>query len=439
MWRRLWKPLVIVLPWTAIVLAVLYIIYRLVDPLPPRRFAIAAGIPGTGYDVVARQYARILARDGVDLEVHNYASAIEHFDVLRDATSPVQAALTTFGFTQPSDAATLYSLGGISDTAIFLFYKNAEPITRFAQFRGKRLSIGMPRTALRTLMLDVLKATGALDDSIRLSDLDYREAIDALIAGEIDVAMVATQIDDSLLQRALGAPGIQLMNVAQAEAIAKTVPGLKHVVLWRGLISLDRDIPDSDIDLLALRNRLLVRKDLHPALQYLLLEAMREVHGAPGPFNRLGEFPAEQPNDLPLSPTAQAFYRSGPTFWQRYTSFWLTSLLNRLVFFVIPVVAMLIPIIGFAPRFYRWLHVRRIDQLHRALGNLERELAQSADRCRFVEYQTRIAEIESAVRLLKVARPFEVDLQRLRIHLRMVQEEVSRMGALPADALRHRG
>ena len=193
MWGRSWKPLVIVLPWAAIVLVVLYIIYRLVDPLPPRHLAIAAGIPGTGYDVLARQYAPILARDGVDLEVRNYASAIEHFDVLRDAASPVQAALTTFGFTQASDAATLYSLGGISDTAIFLFYRNAEPITRFAQLHGKRLSIGTPKTALRTLMLDVLKATGALDDSIRLSDLDYREAIDALIAGEIDVAMVATQ------------------------------------------------------------------------------------------------------------------------------------------------------------------------------------------------------------------------------------------------------
>ena len=73
------------------------------------------------------------------------------------------------------------------------------------------------------------------------------------------------------------------------------IPGLKRLVLWRGLISLTRDIPSSDMDLLALRNRLLVRKDLHPALQYLLLGAMREVHGAPGPFNRLGEFPAEQP------------------------------------------------------------------------------------------------------------------------------------------------
>ena len=157
----------------------------------------------------------------------------------------------------------------------------------------------------------------------------------------------------------LGAPGIRLMSVAQAEAIAKTVPGLKHVVLWRGLLDLSRDIPNSDVDLLASRNRLLVRKDLHPALQYLLLEAMREVHWPAGPFNRLGEFPAEQPNDLPLSPTAEAFYRSGPTFWQRYTSFWLTSLLNRIVFFVIPVVATLIPVIGFALPFYRWLHTRR--------------------------------------------------------------------------------
>ena len=427
--RRLSKPLVIVIAWAAIVLASLYVVYRLVDPLPPRHFAIAAGIAGTTYDEFARQYARILARNGVELEVRNYAGAVEHFDVLRDAASGVQAAITTFGFTEPRDAETLYSLGGISDSAIFIFYRNAEPITQFAQFRGKRLSIGTPTTALRSLMLEVLKATGALDDSTRLVDLDYVAAIDALIAGEIDAAMFPLRVDDSLLQRALAAPRVRLMNVAQAEAVSKTVPGLKHVVLWRGLISLARDIPNSDINLLAVRTRVLVRKDLHPALQYLLLEAMRDVHWGPGPFNRLGEFPAEQPNDLPLSPTAEAFYRSGSTFWQRYTSFWLTSLLNRIVFFVIPVVAMLIPVIGFAPRLFRSLFVRRIEKLHHALGNLERDFEHSSDMSRFSEYQTRIAEIESAVRSLKVARPFEVDLHRLRVHLRMVQEDISRMGA----------
>jgi uncharacterized protein len=428
MWPRF--PLVIVIASAAIAVAALYVTYRLIDPLPPRRFAIAAGAVGSGYDNFARHYARILARDGVELEIRNSAGAVENLDLLRDPASGVQAALTTFGVTQPRDAD-IYSIGGIFDAAIFIFYRNAEPIAQFAQFRGKRLSIGRPGTALRSLILPVLRATEALDASTHLSDLDPAEAIDALIAGEIDVAIFPSPLDGILLKRALGVPGIRLMNVEQAEAIAKTVPGLKHVVLWRGLIDLSRDIPNSDVDLLAFRNRMLVRQDLHPALQYLLLEAMREVHWAPGPFNRLGEFPAEQPNDLPLSATAEAFYRSGPTFWQRYTSFWFTSLLNRIVFFVIPVVALMIPLIGFARPFYRWLHMRRIDQLHRALGKLERELTRSADTSRVVKYQTQIAEIESAVRSLKVARPFEADLHRLRVHLHMVQEDVRRMGAPP--------
>src|SRR6266568_8678376 len=430
MWHRLWKPSVIVLAWAAFVLAVLYIAYRLVDPLPPRHLAIAAGAAGSGYDNFARQYALILARHGVELEVRTSAGAVENLGLLRDAASGVQAALATFGVTQPRDEDILDSLGGIYDAAIFIFHRNAEPVTQFVQFRGKRLSIGMPGTALRSLILQILKATDALDASAHLSDdLDPTEAIDALIAGEIDVAIFPSPLDGILLQRALAAPGIRLMNVAQAEAIAKTVPGLKHVVLWRGLISLSRDIPDSDIDLIASRNRLLVRKDLHPALQYLLLEAMREVHSAPGPFNRLGEFPAEQPNDLPLSPTAEAFYRSGPTFWQRYTSFWLTSLLNRVVFFVVPVVVALIPVIGFASRLYRWLAVRRIVRLHRALGGLERELAQSEDKAQLAQHQARLSQIESAVRTLKVAPSFELDLHRLRIHLRMVQDHMGRMAS----------
>src|SRR5262249_41978721 len=108
----------------------------------------------------------------------------------------------------------------------------------------------------------------------------------------------------------------------------------------------------------------------------------------------------------------------------------VTVLVTPIVFVVISVCAALVPVIGFAPRLYRWFYVRRINQLHRALGNLERELAHSADKSRLGEYQARLAEIDSAVRMFKVARRFEIDLHRLRIHLRMVQEDVSRMAAV---------
>jgi hypothetical protein len=366
MWRTV--SLVIFVSSTAIALGALYVVYRIVDPLPPRHLVIAASTSGSGYDNIAKRYAIVLARHGVELEIRHSAGAVDDLNLLRDRSSGVQAALTTIGFTQPADMDVLHSLGGIFDAAIFIFYRGPEPITTFAQLRGKRLGMGVPGTALQSLMLDVLKATDALDASKQLVNLDYAASIDALISGSVDVAIVPAMEN---AERTIAAQGIRLMSVAQAEAIAKTVPGLKHVVLWRGLIDLSRDIPNSDVDLLALRNRLLVRKELHPALQYLLLEAMREVHSAPGPFNRFGEFPAEQPNDLPLSATAEAFYRSGPLFWQRYTSFWISSLLSRIVFFVIPVLAALIPIVGFTLSFYRWLRIRRAGRLYRALGKLK--------------------------------------------------------------------
>jgi TRAP-type uncharacterized transport system substrate-binding protein len=352
------SPLISVLLSAFIAAGVLCVIYLVVDPLPPRHFTIATGAAGSSYDNFAKRYQQILARYGVDLEIKNSAGAVENLRLLRDPSSGVQAALTSFGVTTTDDADILYSLGGVFDTPIFILYRSEEFKTVFSQFRGSRFTIGTKGTALRLSMSEVLKATGASDASNAFLDLDNGRAIDALIAGQVDVAAVP-QPEIGLLERLLETPGIKLMNVVQAEAIAKAVPGLKRVILWQGLFDLSRDIPDSNFDLLAIRSRLLVRNDLHPALQYLLLEAMRKVHWAPGPFNTLGEFPAEQPNDLPLSPTAQAFYRSGPTLWQRYTSFWFSSLLSRFAFFGIPVLVTLIPIFGFVLTFHRWLYMGR--------------------------------------------------------------------------------
>src|SRR5215475_5102825 len=122
MGRRSRETLVVVLVATAVGLAVFYILYRLVDPLPPRQLVMAAGMAGSGYENFAKQYARILARQDVDLKIRNSAGAVENLELLRDPGSRVQAALTTFGFTQPADVDTLYSLGGVLDAALFVLY-----------------------------------------------------------------------------------------------------------------------------------------------------------------------------------------------------------------------------------------------------------------------------------------------------------------------------
>src|SRR5262249_21645288 len=161
----------------------------------------------------------------------------------------------------------LASLGGVFDAPIFVFYKSAQPVTQLAQLRGKRLAIGTAGTSARPLILHVLTAAGAAHAPPPLVGLDYVRAGARLVARGIDVAIFPSQLDTGLLRRALAAPDVRLMNVAQAEAVAKTVSGIKRVVLWQGLIDLTRDIPDADVNLLASGNSLLVRKDLHPALQ----------------------------------------------------------------------------------------------------------------------------------------------------------------------------
>jgi TRAP-type uncharacterized transport system substrate-binding protein len=115
----------------------------------------------------------------------------------------------------------LYSLGGIFDAAIFIFYRDAELVTMFAQLRGKRVGMGVQGTALRSLMLAVLRATDALDSSIQLVNVDYATSIDALISGSVDVAIVPAMEN---AERTITAAGIRLMSVAQAEAIAKLCP-----------------------------------------------------------------------------------------------------------------------------------------------------------------------------------------------------------------------
>jgi TRAP-type uncharacterized transport system substrate-binding protein len=154
----------------------LYTAYRLIDPLPPRQLAIAAGMSGSGYDNFARQYAKMLACNGVELKIRISAGAVENLDLLRDPASGVQAALTTFGFTQATDVDTLYSLGGIFDAAIFVFYRNAEPIPVFSQFRGKRLSIGVPgsplgQTLIITSGLGWVQHEGGSIEEVRTGDV----------------------------------------------------------------------------------------------------------------------------------------------------------------------------------------------------------------------------------------------------------------------------
>ncbi len=85
----------------------------------------------------------------------------------------------------------------------------------------------------------------------------------------------------------------------------------------------------------------------------LLLEAARAVHGGGGLFAVPGQFPSPRNIDFPLCAAARRYFELGPPLLQRHLSLRTATLLDRLKIMLLPLVALLLPLILVVPLAYR--------------------------------------------------------------------------------------
>jgi len=82
--------------------------------------------------------------------------------------------------------------------------------------------------------------------------------------------------------------------MARADAYVALYPFLSKAPLPRGVGDLAKDLPPADVTLFASKASLVVRKDFHAAIQYLLLSTAVQIHSGVGMFHRAGRFPAAE-------------------------------------------------------------------------------------------------------------------------------------------------
>jgi hypothetical protein len=169
-----------------------------------------------------------------------------------------------------------------------------------------------------------------------------------------------------------------------------------------------------------------VRSDLHPAIQYRLLEAASHVHSRPGLFHAAGQFPAAEAIDLPLSTHAHHFYKTGPPFLQRHLPFWLAVLVQQLLFLLIPIVGVVYPLLRFSPSVYSWMQQRRIYSLYSELARIEDEMASGNPIGDGMSLLKRLDELEERASRLSLPQPYLPLLYALKSHLSMVRQQISR-------------
>ena len=253
-----------------------------------------------------------------------------------------------------------------------------------------------------------------------------QEAGEKLVRGEIDAALMLTSWDAPVVQRLLTAKGISLASFPRTDAYIALYPYLNKVVLPEGVADLAQDRPSSDTLLIAPKASLVVRKDLHPALQYLLLDAADQIHSGPGIFHKAGQFPAAESIDLPLSGEARQFFKSGRPLLQRYLPFWLAALISRLAILLIPVVAVLYPLLRGVPALYVVMIQRRIFGLYGELRFLENDLDSRGTGQSVGDLIERLDQIEEKANHVRVPKFYANLLYTVRVHIKVVRERLEK-------------
>ncbi len=412
----------VVLPVVLAVAVAFWITFKFVEPAPPRVVVMSTGGEGGAYHAYGLRYQAILARDGVRLELRPSSGAVENVARLRNADTDVSIGFVQGGVARALDPPVLETLGSVYYEPLWVFYRGSAQFDRINALKGKRIALGPEGSGTRNLALAVLDASGLGGSNVTLLDLGGPAAADALIAGAADAVFIVAGPEAPIVRRIIQADGVKLMSFSRASAYVARLPYLNRLVLPRGSLDLVRDLPGEDVALVAPTANLVAKERLHPAIAYLFLQAAREVHGGPGPFHRIGEFPSPGSVDFPLSSAAERFYRSGPPFLQRYLPFWAATLVDRLFVLLLPLFAVAVPLFRVVPGLYAWRVRRKVYRWYGELKFLEEEVQNRPKGDAATRELARLAEIEAEVSDLRVPLGFAHEAYTLRVHIKLVRD-----------------
>jgi TRAP-type uncharacterized transport system substrate-binding protein len=418
--------------WALIALAIIvgaavWLAFGFLKPTPPRVVTMATAAEGSISAELGRRYRELLARDGVELRLSPSAGAVAYVERLRDPKSGVSVAIIPGGITTRRDSPELVSLGTLFYEPLWIFSRGRVLSERERLSRKLRISVGAEGSGGRAFSVEFLARLGITDGhNASLLALPSKEAGEKLVRGEIDAAILLDAWESPLVRELLAARGVHLVNAPRADSWVALYPYLNKVVLPAGVADMARNVPPANVTLLAPKASLVVREDLHPAIQYLLLQAAAQIHSGPGVFHKAGEFPAPESIELPLSDQARQFYKTGPPFLQRHLPFWLAILIQQLLVLLIPVLGLLYPMLRFAPAAFGWAMRRKVLRLYGELKLLEDELVARHPPDDVSDLTERLERLDDQAERIWLPVTFRPLLYQLRMHISLVRQRAKR-------------
>ena len=421
------EKLIIVCP--AVVLAILAFVvaFYFVDPFPPRRFTIGCGPPEGAKFNFAQAYQKILAKEGITLDLRNTAGSAENLKLLGAESDGVDVAFVQGSMKALAQDTDLVSLGSLFFEPMWIFLRNDVAVRRISGMKGLRLAVGEEGGGTKTLTMQLFEKNGINSQNTRILPYGYQKAAKMLLNGEVDAAFFVSTHLASYVIKLIDSKSVKLMGLERAEAYALLYHYLYVLKVPEGVIDFEANIPARDLTVVAPTTQLVARSDLHPALINMLLMAATVVHKLGGDFEREGEFPTPKYLDFKLSPEAERFYKFGPPFLLRYLPFWIAIFVSRMTILLLPLIAVVLPLFKLIPLVYRWRMRSKIYRWYSRLRKFDPQRQKEEKDERLQAYLIGLEGIEEKVANIYVPLSYSEELYHLRMHIDMLRSKLRQM------------
>jgi len=407
---------------TLIVVLGFVITYQYVGAPPPKVVRIATGAKNGAYYTFANEYARLLANDGISLEVVPTAGSVENLQLLKKGE--VSLALVQGGSATKDDKERLHSLGSLFLEPVWIFARKQSAIKRFLELKGKRVSVGVAGSGTHLLAIQLLSAAGLTETNTRFIREDSTQAIDSLLHGKVDAAFFVASPEAPIIHKLFAIPGAELLSFERAPAYGRLFPFLTQVTLSEGVINLQQNIPPRDTMLVAASANLAARGDLNASLIPGILNAVARVHQTGGVLEHKRQFPSVDFADLPLNEDARRYLINGPSFLFRWLPYGTAVLLDRLKILVLPFLALLLPLFKIAPPLYNWRIRSKIYRWYSDVREIDSTIQKNTIAGDAAALRDRLNDLEQQVASVSVPLSYAAELYHLRLHIGFLQDRL---------------
>ena len=422
-------------PFIFLAVALLLLAYWWLDPNPPKRVTLATGPAQSAYEEFGKRYAKALATEGIEVVMMPSEGSAANLQLLRDGK--VDLGFVQGGTSDYSDAdeEQLASLGSLFVEPLWLFYREESArkvtptatLTALTQLAGLRINMGTPGSGVPSLMAKLLESNRIDPATLQVSRLAQTPATVAFLGGELDAIVFASAPESLMVQMLLQTPGVKLMNFAQSEAYSRRFSFLSPVRLPRGVVDLAGNIPPEDVRLVAPTTALITRTSTHPALLQLFAQAGNQIHGGAGWFKRAREYPNIENNELPIAKEAERAIKNGAPLLQRYLTFWVANLIERMWLVLSIIIALLLPLSRIVPPLYEFRVRSRIFRWYGQLRNIEVRIETEDNNVLLRELNV----LESNAEKVTVPLSYTDELYALRGNIQLVRKKLLRTEPVP--------